>query len=115
MLGDKMSSRLNLSKTRGVFALSRIGYRRQTSRLEDLYGQGSNRAPWNKRYEANAEGLRRLHTSSSLFQLTNVFLKLHYTQCISSLNAAVLHKLLTSITTVCISAASFLDHCPVDF
>lgn len=110
-----LSLRLNLAKTRAVFALARSGYRGQTSRLENPYGQASNRVLWNKRYEVNAEGLRRLHTSSSLFQLTNVFLKLHYSQCISSLDAAVLHKLLTSITTVCISAASFLDHCPVDF
>jgi len=56
--------------------------------LEDFYGQASNRASWSKGYAAKAEGLRRLHTSASLFQLK---LKLHYSQCIPSLDAAVLH------------------------
>ena len=94
---NKMSLCLNLAKTRVVFALARIGCRRQTSKLEEA----SNRGRWNK-YGAKAEGLRRLHTSASLFT-QNVFLKLHYPQCIPSLDTAVLHKLLTKITIVCIS------------
>ena len=93
---------LNLARTRGIFALARIGCRRQPSRREDLCGQASNRARrWNLKLGAKAEGLRGLHTSASLFG-TNVLLKLHYSQCIPSLDAKVLHKLLTNITIVCI-------------
>ena len=96
-----MRSCLNLARTRGIFALARIGCRRQPSRWEDLYGQTSNWARrWNK-LGAKAEGLRGLHTSASLFG-TNVLLKFHYSQCIPSLDATVLHKLLTNITIVCI-------------
>ena len=97
-----MSLCLNLSRARGIFALARIGCRRQPSRREDLCGQASNRARrWNLKLGAKAEGLRGLHTSASLFG-TNVLLKLHYSQCIPSLDATVLHKLLTNITIVCI-------------
>ena len=102
MYSDKMTLCLNLARTRGIFALARIGCRRQPSRREDLCGQASNRARrWNLKLGAKAEGLRGLHTSASLFG-TNVLLKLHYSQCIPSLDAKVLHKLLTNITIVCI-------------
>ena len=102
MLSYKMSLCLNLAKMRGIFALARIGSRRQQLRWEDLYGRASNQArQWNK-HGVKAEGLRRLHTSASLFTNANVLLKLHYSQCILSLDTTVLHKLLTNITIVCI-------------